>query len=61
MYSFRVNLDTNQVEVLVDGHVEFEVPKEAFPQFAFLAWKEAKNPTQMRRVRNAIDYSFKSA
>jgi len=53
MYSFRVNLDSGNVEVLVNGYVEYEIPKADFPQFAFLAFKAAKKPTEMLRVRNA--------
>ena len=59
MYSFRVNLDSGNVEVLVNGYVEYEIPKADFPQFAFLAFKAAKKPTEMTRVHNVINYTFK--
>ena len=59
MFSFRLNLSTNEVEILVNGFVKFSVDKADFPQFALGAWSEAKNPTQMRRVRDLIDYTFK--
>jgi heterodisulfide reductase subunit B len=54
-----VNLDSGNVEVLVNGYVEYEIPKADFPQFAFLAFKAAKKPTEMPRVRNAISYTIK--
>ena len=59
MYSFRVNLDSGNVEVVKDGYVEYEIPKKEFTSFAFLAWKEAKYPTKMTRVRNLINYAIK--
>lgn len=59
MFSFRLNLSTNEVEILVNGFVKFSVDKADFPEFAHGAWLEAKNPTQMRRVRDLIDYTFK--
>jgi len=59
MFSFRVNLDSGNVEVLVNNYVEYEIPKADFPQFAFLAWKAAKNPSDMTRVRNVSFDSLK--
>ena len=59
MFSFRVNLSTNEVEILVNGYVEYAMPKADFPQFAFLAWKEAKTPSKMKRVRNLFNYTIK--
>ena len=59
MFQFRVNLSTNEVEILVNGYVEYAMPKHQFPQFAFLAWKEAKNPSDMTRVRNVSFDSLK--
>jgi len=53
MFAFRLNLDTGQVEIVVNGYVEYEIPKADFPQFAFLAFKAAKKPTEMLKVRNA--------
>ena len=59
MYSFRKNLDSGNVEVVKDGYVEYEIPKAEFSQFAFLAWKEAKNPSKMKRVRNLFNFNIK--
>ena len=61
MYTFRVNLDTNQVEVLKNGFVEYEIHTADFKVFAHTAFTVSKYPSAMRKVRNAIDYGFKSA
>ena len=59
MYTFRLNLSTNEVEILEDGFVKLAIPKIDFNQFSYGAWKAAKNPSQMRRVRDLIDITLK--
>lgn len=61
MYTFRWNLDTNQVEVLKNGFVEYEIHSADFKLFASTAWTVAKYPSAMRKVRNLIKYAFKQA
>jgi hypothetical protein len=61
MYSFRLNMDTNQVEILKDGFVVLEIDQRVYRTFAQEAWLVSKYPLSMPKVRNAIDYSFKTA
>ena len=59
MFQFRVNLSTNEVEILVNGYVEYAMPKAKFDQFASQAQYAAKNRHTMIEVRNLVDYTFK--
>jgi len=51
MFSFRINRDTNQVEILREGYVVLEMSRAEFTIFAFQAWAAVKNPTAIPRVR----------
>jgi len=58
MFSTRMNLDTQMIEILKDGYVDYEVPSAEWAQFTGVIATGSKHPGTMRKVRNAIPFTI---
>ena len=58
MFSIRMNLDTQMIEILKDGYVEYEVPYADWTQYAGVIATGYNHPGTMRKVRNAIPFTI---
>jgi hypothetical protein len=54
MYSIRMNIDTQMIEILKDTYVEYEVPYADWGLFTGVVTTAYNHPGTLRKVRNTI-------